>query len=49
MLFGIKMKSQSLPHFMSLITFYTPRMYQKISGLLMCSGGVERDQWSEMA
>ena len=31
----------SLTHFMSLISFDTPRT----SGFLMFSGGIERDQW----
>ena len=37
-----------LTHFMPLISFDTPRKYQKTSGFLMFSWGIERDQWHEM-
>ena len=28
--------------------FYTPRIHQKISGLLMFSGGIDRENWEDM-
>ena len=37
-----------LTHFMPLISFCTLGELQKISGFLMFSGGIERDQWHEM-
>ena len=37
-----------LTHFKPLIFFYTPWKHHKISGFLMFSGGVERDQQHEM-
>ena len=33
---------------MQLVYFYTPYKYQEISGFLMFSGGVEKDQSHEM-
>ena len=40
---------KSLMHFMPLIFFYTPLKYQKTEGFLMFSGGIETDQWYEIA
>ena len=34
--------------FMPLVSFYTSRKYLKISGFLMFSGGLEKDQWHQM-
>ena len=36
-------------HFSPLGSFYTPWKHQKTRGFLMFSGGVEREQWHEMA
>ena len=33
-----------LNHFMSFVSFYTPRKYQKIRGILIFSVGIEREQ-----
>ena len=33
---------------MPLASFYTPWRHQKISGFLMFSGGIERDQWHKI-
>ena len=33
---------------MPLVAFETPRKHQQTKGLLMFSGGIERDQWHEM-
>ena len=33
---------------MPLVSFYTSRKYLKISGFLMFSGGLEKDQWHQM-
>ena len=35
-------------HFMSLVSFYTPWKYKKISGFLTFVGGIERDLWHGM-
>ena len=35
-------------HVMSLLFFYTPWKYQKVSGFLMFSGGIERNHWHEI-
>ena len=37
-----------ITHFMPLLSFYTPRKYQKTRGFLMLSESIERDQWYEM-
>ena len=37
-----------LTHFMSLVSLYIPWKYQKTSGFLMFSGGIEINQWHEM-
>ena len=34
---------------MTLVCLYTPRTHQEISGFLMFSGVLERDQWQEIA
>ena len=44
----IEMPQKWQTHFMSLVFFYTPWKYQTISGFLMFSSGIERDQWYEM-
>ena len=35
-------------YFVPLVCFYTPGKHQEISGFLMFSGGIERDQWYEV-
>ena len=39
----------SLSHYMPLFSFYTSWKHQKTKGFLMFSGGIEREQWQEMA
>ena len=39
----------SLSHYMPLFSFYTSWKHQKTRGFLMFSGGIEREQWHEMA
>lgn len=38
-----------LAYFVTLVSFFTTRKYQKTSGFLIVSGDVERDQWHEMS
>ena len=40
--------SSLLTHFMSLVSFYTPRKYQKTRCFLMVSEGAEINQWHEV-
>ena len=37
-----------ITRFMPLVFFYTPWKNKKISGFLMFSGRIERDQWSKL-
>ena len=37
----------TLTYFMPLVSFYTPEKHQKTRGILIFSGGIERDQWYE--
>ena len=37
-----------LIHFMPLISYYTPRKYQKASSFLIFSGNIERGQWNKL-
>ena len=44
----LRQNLHTVNHFMPLASFYTPWKHQKISGFLMVSGGIERDQWHEI-
>ena len=39
--------TNTLTHFVPLISFDTPRKHQKTSGFLMFSEGIKKDQWHE--
>ena len=53
--FIVKIRSQIISdanifssYFRQILPFYTPWKYQKISGFLMFSEGIEMEQWSKM-
>ena len=39
----------TITHLVPLVYFHTPWKYQKTKGLLVFSGGIERDHWHEMS
>ena len=48
-LFCLVNVSSSSTHFIPLVSFNTSWKHQKISGFIMFSGGIERNQWHEMS